>query len=443
MISTDPPYYDNIGYADLSDFFYVWLRRSLRPVFPDLFATVAVPKSEELVATPYRHGGRAAAEAFFLEGMKQAMHRLSEQAHPGFPVAIYYAFKQSETKGDTGTASTGWEIFLDAVIRSGFAVGGTWPMRTELGNRMIGMGTNALASSVVLVCRPRPDDAPTATRREFVTSLRAELPLALVILQTGNVAPVDLAQAAIGPGMAIYTRYAWFAEIEATGTTTCAVLVLAGGSVAFEPLVVESQGPAVLGDDANDLIRGAFGKVGFNLERHPDARARETSQMGDDLLGNTARLQAGPSGPEGNAAMKALRTDTGFGNVWDGFVGRTAVPRLDRAWPRTWPRRFSLELTTGHIGFDQQSSRIGVVQGDRPSPAEAPVSRTGLVETVREADSIGIPRDEAYTVGDGAQDNFGTQNTREVEITCEILDDLLQGNVISATPQRHPVELHL
>jgi putative DNA methylase len=208
MISTDPPYYDNIGYADLSDFFYVWLRRSLRPVFPDLFATVAVPKSEELVATPYRHGGRAAAEAFFLEGMKQAMHRLSEQAHPGFPVAIYYAFKQSETKGDTGTASTGWEIFLDAVIRSGFAVGGTWPMRTELGNRMIGMGTNALASSVVLVCRPRPDDAPTATRREFVTSLRAELPLALVILQTGNVAPVDLAQAAIGPGMAIYTRYA-------------------------------------------------------------------------------------------------------------------------------------------------------------------------------------------------------------------------------------------
>ena len=216
VVCTDPPYYDNIGYADLSDFFYVWLRRSLKPVFPDLFATVAVPKAEELVATPYRHGGKAAAEAFFLDGMTKAMRRLSERAHPGFPVTIYYAFKQSETKGNTGIVSTGWETFLDAVIRSGFAVSGTWPMRTELGNRMIGMGTNALASSIVLVCRRRPTDAPTATRREFVTALRAELPPALRLLQSGNVAPVDLAQAAIGPGMAIYTRYA--RVLDAAGT---------------------------------------------------------------------------------------------------------------------------------------------------------------------------------------------------------------------------------
>ena len=208
LIATDPPYYDNIGYADLSDFFYVWLRRSLKPVFPDLFATVAVPKAEELVATPYRHGSKARAEAFFLDGMTKAIGRLATQAHPGFPVTIYYAFKQSETKGDAGTASTGWETFLDAVIRSGFAVSGTWPMRTELGNRMIGMGTNVLASSIVLVCRRRPTDTLTATRREFVTALRAELPPALRLLQSGNVAPVDLAQAAIGPGMAIYTRYA-------------------------------------------------------------------------------------------------------------------------------------------------------------------------------------------------------------------------------------------
>jgi putative DNA methylase len=214
IVSTDPPYYDNIGYADLSDFFYVWLRRSLRPVFPDLFATLAVPKAEELVATPYRHGCKEKAEAFFLDGMTQAMHRLAEQAHPAFPVTIYYAFKQSETESAEGTASTGWETFLDAVIRAGFGISGTWPMRTELGNRMIGSGTNALASSIVLVCRPRAANAPTATRREFVSALKAELPRALAHLQRGNIAPVDLAQAAIGPGMAVYTRYAKVLDAE-------------------------------------------------------------------------------------------------------------------------------------------------------------------------------------------------------------------------------------
>ena len=207
VVSTDPPYYDNIGYADLSDFFYVWLRRSLCPVVPDLFATLAVPKAEELVATPYRHGSKEKAETFFLAGMEQAMCRLAEQTHPGFPVTIYYAFKQSETKGDTGTSSTGWETFLNAVIRSGFAISGTWPLRSEQQYRITGMGTNALASSIVLVCRVRPRDAPTATRREFVAALKSELPVALAHLQRGNIAPVDLAQAAIGPGMAIYTRY--------------------------------------------------------------------------------------------------------------------------------------------------------------------------------------------------------------------------------------------
>ncbi len=217
LVSTDPPYYDNIGYADLSDFFYIWLRRSLKPVFPDLFATLAVPKTEELVATPYRHGSKEAAETFFLDGMTRALRRLAEQAHSGFPITIYYAFKQSEQKGDTGTASTGWETFLNAVIQSGFAVTGTWPapavrqaaaMHTERQGRMVSNDTNALASSIVLVCRRRPPDAPAATRRECVTALRAELPPALRLLQTGNVAPVDLAQAAIGPGMAVYTRYA-------------------------------------------------------------------------------------------------------------------------------------------------------------------------------------------------------------------------------------------
>ncbi len=207
VVSTDPPYYDNIGYADLSDFFYVWLRRSMKPLFPDIFATLAVPKAKELVATPYRHGSKDAAEAFFLAGMTEALHQLSTQAHPGFPATIFYAFKQAETKGDGGTASTGWETFLDAVIRSGFAITGTWPMRTENRTRLVGMGTNALASSIILVCRRRPPDAPTATRREFLTALRAELPAALRLLQSGNIAPVDLAQAAIGSGMAVYTRY--------------------------------------------------------------------------------------------------------------------------------------------------------------------------------------------------------------------------------------------
>jgi putative DNA methylase len=214
LVSTDPPYYDNIGYADLSDFFYVWLRRSLKSLFPELFGTLAVPKAEELVATPYRHGSKEKAEIFFLDGMTQAMHRLAEQPHPAFPVTIYYAFKQSESDSADGTASTGWETFLDAVIRAGFATTGTWPMRTENDSRMVGQGTNALASSIVLVCRPRAASAATATRREFVTALKAELPQALAHLQRGNIAPVDLAQAAIGPGMAVYTRYAKVLDAE-------------------------------------------------------------------------------------------------------------------------------------------------------------------------------------------------------------------------------------
>jgi putative DNA methylase len=205
LVSTDPPYYDNIGYADLSDFFYVWLRRPLRVIFPEIFATMAVPKAEELVANSHRHGGRSQAEQFFLDG---AMHRLADQAHPAFPVTIYYAFKQSETTGEGGEASTGWETFLAAVIQAGFALTGTWPMRTELSNRMIGSGTNALASSIVLVCRKREASATNATRREFLTALQKELPKAIADLQRGNIAPVDLQQAAIGPGMAIFTRYA-------------------------------------------------------------------------------------------------------------------------------------------------------------------------------------------------------------------------------------------
>jgi putative DNA methylase len=226
LVSTDPPYYDNIGYADLSDFFYMWLRRSLRPLFPGLFSTVAVPKAEELVATAERHGGSDRAEAFFLDGMTKAMRRLGEQAHPAFPVSIYYAFKQSEGESEAGTASTGWETFLDAAIRAGFAITGTWPIRTERENRKRNQDANALASSIVLVCRPRSASATTATRREFVTALKAELPVALAHLQRGNIAPVDLAQAAIGPGMAVYTRYAKVLDAEGKPLTVREALAL-------------------------------------------------------------------------------------------------------------------------------------------------------------------------------------------------------------------------
>ncbi|MFM5063891.1 DUF1156 domain-containing protein [Aeromonas caviae] len=225
VISSDPPYYDNIGYADLSDFFYVWLRKSLRPIFPGLYATMAVPKAEELVATPYRHGGKEGAEAFFLDGMGKAIHQLAEQAHPAFPVTIYYAFKQSETKAD-GTSSAGWETFLQAVIDAGFAINGTWPVRTEGAGRMIALGTNALASSVVLVCNKRHVDADSISRRQFIRELNAVLPDALDEMTQGGidahgnnqsaVAPVDLSQAIIGPGMGIFSKYA--AVLEADGS---------------------------------------------------------------------------------------------------------------------------------------------------------------------------------------------------------------------------------
>ena len=240
VVSTDPPYYDNIGYADLSDFFYVWLRRSLKPVFPKLFATLSVPKADELVATPYRHGNKAKAEAFFMNGMTQAMKRLAWQAYPGFPTTIYYAFKQTEGRDDRGVASTGWETFLEAVISAGFTISGTWPMRTELGNRMRGMGSNALASSVVLVCRKRSKDSAIATRRDFMAALKAELPSALAYLQRGNIAPVDLAQAAIGPGMAVYTRYA--KVVGATGNRVSVGEALALVNHTLDEILAEQEG---------------------------------------------------------------------------------------------------------------------------------------------------------------------------------------------------------
>ncbi len=218
IISTDPPYYDNISYADLSDFFYVWLRRSLAQVHPDIFSTLLVPKERELVATPYRfNGSKKEAAAFFEEGLGRTFDLIRKTCRDDFPITIYYAFKQSEEDTENSSvASTGWEVMLASLVSSGYVITGTWPMRTELSNRSVSLGSNALASSIVLVCRPRPDDAPIGTRRDFITALKRELPPALQQLQKGNIAPVDLAQAAIGPGMAIFSRYSKVLEADGT-----------------------------------------------------------------------------------------------------------------------------------------------------------------------------------------------------------------------------------
>lgn len=206
LVSTDPPYYDNIGYSDLSDYFYVWLRRSLRDIYPKLFATMLVPKSEELVANPYRHGGADGAKHFFEDGFRRVFTSIRQQAIAGYPTTVYYAFKQSEADV-SGTTSTGWETLLEGMIQAGWEITSTWPMRSELANRMMASGMNALASSIVLSLRPRPDASPTIDRRGFISALELELPGALRQLQQGRIAPVDLPQAAIGPGMAVFSRY--------------------------------------------------------------------------------------------------------------------------------------------------------------------------------------------------------------------------------------------
>lgn len=218
IVSTDPPYYDNIGYADLSDFFYVWLRRSLKTTYPRLFSTMLVPKHEELVATPHRENrGKEGARNFFEQGMFQAFTQVYKNACAEVPVTIYYAFKQSETEkasDSNATASTGWEAMLVAIIRAGFSITGTWPMRTEMKTRMIASGANALASSIVLVCRKREPDAPMATRRDFVAALKRELRPALDKLRTSSIAPVDMAQSAIGPGIGVYSRFSKVLEAD-------------------------------------------------------------------------------------------------------------------------------------------------------------------------------------------------------------------------------------
>ena len=217
MVSTDPPYYDNIGYADLSDFFYVWMRQALKGMYPTLFHTMLVPKTEELVANPFKFDGNSdKAKNFFEDGMLETFRNINRYACKNVPITVYYAFKQTDTYGLDDTASTGWETMLSAIIQAGFTLTGTWPLRTELANRSRGVSSNALASSIVLVCRKRPADAPICTRRDFINTLKRELKPALKKLQQSNIAPVDLAQSAIGPGMGVYSRFSKVLEADGT-----------------------------------------------------------------------------------------------------------------------------------------------------------------------------------------------------------------------------------
>ncbi len=330
LCSTDPPYYDNIGYADLSDFFYVWLRKSLSVTFPDLFSTLLVPKASELIASPHRFGGdKEKAQRFFEEGLGTAFQRIRLAQNPEFPATIFYAFKQSESDesedddlNSAPVASTGWETMLEGLLRAGFAITGTWPMRSELSNRPVASGTNALASSVVLVCRPRLNDAPMATRREFLKALKDELPDALRKLQHGSIAPVDLAQAAIGPGMAVFSRYSKVLETDGSAMTVRAALGLINH--ALDEVLAEQEGEY---DAETRWAVAWFEQFGMTEGKFGDA---ETLSKAKDTAVNAMR-------DAGIVESKAGKVR---------LIGRDA---LDDDWDPTTQRRLTIWQVTQHL----------------------------------------------------------------------------------------------
>ncbi|OYN79550.1 DUF1156 domain-containing protein [Mycolicibacterium sphagni] len=275
VISTDPPYYDNIGYSDLSDYFYVWLRRTLRNVHPDVFGTLLVPKSQELVANPFRHNGKEGAKRFFEDGFREVFASARASANPDYPMTVYYAFRQSEISAE-GEASSGWETLLEGMIRSGWEITSTWPMRSERGGRMISVGTNALASSIVLSLRPRSEKASTIDRRGFIGALEAELPGALRKLQQGQIAPVDLPQAAIGPGMAVFSRYS--AVLEPDGKKMTVRSALSRINEILDRVLNEQEGDF---DSTSRFAIAWYRQHGYGLGKFGDAdnlaRARNTS----------------------------------------------------------------------------------------------------------------------------------------------------------------------
>jgi putative DNA methylase len=339
IISTDPPYYDNIGYADLSDFFYVWLRRSLGSIYPEVCSTLLVPKKQELVATPYRfNGSKVAAQEFFEDGFAKAFARIRLTHDPDFPLTVYYAFKQAESEneeGDGGTlghASTGWETMLEGLLRSGFQVTATWPSRSERPGRSISIGTNALASSIVLACRPRPDSAPITTRKDFLASLKKELPQALRNLQKGNIAPVDLAQAAIGPGMAVFSRY---------------------------KRVLETDGSPMRVRTALSLINQGLDEVLSELESEFDPDTRwalawfEQHQFDEGLYGEAEVL----------ATAKALSiSHLAEGGILHSRAGKVRLLRreeLPEEWDPTSTNRLTVWKVTQHLirSLDQKGEK--------------------------------------------------------------------------------------
>ena len=299
LVSTDPPYYDNVPYADLSDFFYIWLRKSLGGIYPELLSTVLVPKARELIAEPFRHGGKVAAQKFFETGLNEVFRQIHASSSPEYPFTVFYAFKQQETESEdadnetkSAVASTGWETMLAGLIGSGFSVDGTWPMRTEQSGGLREAGRNSLASSIVLVCRARPNDAGVASRRDFLAALKRELPEALRNLQKGNIAPVDLAQAAIGPGMAVFSRYARVLETDGSPMGVRTALSLINQSL--DEVLAEQEGEfdadtrwALAWFDQYGFTEGAYGqaetlshgqehqRVRHGRRRHPRGQRRQ------------------------------------------------------------------------------------------------------------------------------------------------------------------------
>jgi putative DNA methylase len=345
-VATDPPYYDNIAYADLSDFFYVWLRRAVGSIYPDLFGTLVTPKSAELVASPHRFdGNKAKADAHFEEGLHAAFERMREIADPSVPTSIYYAFKQAESDGegtDGALVSTGWETMLEGLLNSGFAVGGTWPIRTEQGSGLRVIGQNALASSIVLVCRPRSVDAGITTRKDFVAALRRELPEALRTLQHGNIAPVDLAQSSIGPGMAIYSRHAKVLEPDGSAMRIRTALGLI--NQVLDQILAEQEGEfdpdtrwAITWFEQHGMSEGRFG------DAETLSKAKDTAVAGLERAGIIR---------SGGGKVRLLRRDE-LGKGWN-----PATDRRPTVWEATQHLARALE-GEGEAGAAQLAARIG------------------------------------------------------------------------------------
>lgn len=350
LVSTDPPYYDNVGYADLSDFFYVWLRRCLREHLPVLFGTVLTPKSDELVADPHRHRGNALAERFFESGFVDVFRRIRQGTTGDFPTTVFYAFKQAET-GKGGTASTGWEMLLEGMIRSGWEVTATWPIRTELGNRLRSLNSNALASSVVLALRPRTGDADAVNRRSFLGALKAELPESLLELQQGSIAPVDLAQAAIGPGIRIFSRYSRVVEADGSDLTVRTALVLI--NQVLDEVLTEQEGDF---DSATRFCLKWFQQYAFNEGDSGEAdvlsRATNTSVRGLER-GGIFRAVAGRARLLGTTDL-----DTGWDpgrdtriSVWE------VVVRLAKALDESGPAEASLLMQAAGQRVDLDTAK--------------------------------------------------------------------------------------